>query len=135
MKKIIFAIAFMSVAHIGFAQNDAFKKDVLTLIEFTGDQESQLSLMKKQLAQFIPEAKLPALMEEIKKELPKLNNKVADIYMKHYTQEDVKELIAFYKTPLGQKLAKQTKVITPEVLEASNQWGTELQPIMMKYMQ
>lgn len=135
MKKIIFSLAFMCVAHFGFAQNEAFKKDVLTLIEFTGDQESQLKLMKSQLAAVIPANKLPALMEDIKKELPKLNNNIAAIYMKHYTHEDVKDLIAFYKTPLGQKLAKQTKEITPEVLEASNKWGMELQPIMMKYLQ
>lgn len=128
-------MAFLCVTHFGSAQNDAFKKDVMTLIEFTGDQESQLKLMKSQLSAVVPEAKLPALMEDIKKELPKLNSSVADIYMKHYTHEDVKELIAFYKTPLGQKLAKQTKAITPEVLEASNKWGMELQPIMMKYLQ
>ena len=136
MKKIIFAIAFMSVAHLGFAQNDAFKKDVKKLIEVSGGgQEQQVKLIEQQLAPYVSKEKLPVIMKDITVEMDKLNEKIIDVYAKYYTPEDVKELLAFYNTPLGKKLTSKTQEITPEVVKVSTEFQTSVQGVVLKHMQ
>lgn len=136
MKKIILAIAFMSVAHAGFAQNDTFKKDLKKLIEVSGGGlEQQMKLIEGQLAPYVSKEKLPAIMKDITAEMDKLNEKIVDIYAKHYTPEDVKELLAFYNSPLGKKLTSKTQEITPEALNASTEFQTSIQGIVLKHMQ
>jgi hypothetical protein len=39
----------------------------------------------------------------------------ADVYARHFTRSELKDLIAFYRTALGQKLATQLPVIMGEV--------------------
>ena len=39
---------------------------------------------------------------------------IAKIYMKNFTDDEIKELIAFYKTPIGQKVATLVPVIGVE---------------------
>lgn len=39
---------------------------------------------------------------------------IAKIYMKNFTDDEIKELIAFYKTPIGQKTATLVPVIATE---------------------
>ena len=43
-----------------------------------------------------------------------LKDDLIKIYCKYYTDEDIKGLIAFYKTPLGKKVLKQTPQIASE---------------------
>lgn len=45
------------------------------------------------------------------------------IYSKHYTNEDIKGMIAFYQTPLGKKLISILPKITQESIEVSQQYG------------
>lgn len=53
-------------------------------------------------------------------------NMIFDIYDRHYTPQDVKELIAFYKTPIGKKLAATGPKAAIESMQTGQKWGQEL---------
>jgi hypothetical protein len=48
MKKLLVAVAFAFVTHVGFAQDEAFKKDVLRVIEMSG-ATNQMKSAKNQI--------------------------------------------------------------------------------------
>ena len=47
------------------------------------------------------------------------------IYQRNFTEQDVRGLLAFYRTPLGQKLLKVQPVIMRESMLAGEQWGRQ----------
>ena len=53
---------------------------------------------------------------------------IVPIYAKHYTQEEIKELIKFYKTDLGKKTIEIMPVIMTESMVAGQKWGQGLGP-------
>lgn len=134
MKKILFVGVFALATSGMFAQSSDFKKDVFEYLEITGGTSSQLKMMEAQFSQFIKEEDMKDLLKEIEKELPALNDQIADLYMKSYTHEEIKEILKFYKSPIGKKLSSKTVEIQPEMLEISQKWGISLQPILMKYL-
>ena len=56
------------------------------------------------------------------------------IYHKYYTHNEIKEIIAFYKTPLGDKLAKNTIRITEESTLIGTSWAEKIQPVIIDRM-
>ncbi|MFI5072894.1 MAG: DUF2059 domain-containing protein [Terriglobales bacterium] len=51
---------------------------------------------------------------------------VVPIYDKYYSREEIKGLIQFYETPLGQKMVSVTPQVTQESQVAGRQWGQQL---------
>ena len=45
------------------------------------------------------------------------------IYEKYYTENEIEQLIKFYKTPLGRKVTENLPMITQESMEAGRVWG------------
>ncbi len=55
------------------------------------------------------------------------------IYAKYYTDEDVRQMIAFYKTPLGKKIIKNNPAIAQASMQYGEQWGRNvLAPELIK---
>lgn len=68
---------------------------------------------------------------ELKKEfdassLDDLVDRMVPVYQKHLTLKDINGIIAFYKTPLGQKYAKKTPLITQESMQTGQDRGMEI---------
>ena len=133
MKKIILTIAVVLVSHLGMAQ-DAFKKDVLKVIELSG-AAGPMASVKDQILASIPEARQAEFIKEFDASLPSLYDKIAVAYMETYTHDDVKEMIKFYESPVGKKINQNSGVLYQKSTAAGQEWGTQLQGIMMKYMQ
>ena len=58
------------------------------------------------------------VMDETKELAKRLaNEELMNIYDKHFTHEEIKELIAFYGSPTGQKLLEETPALTKELME------------------
>ncbi|WP_420152227.1 DUF2059 domain-containing protein [Siphonobacter sp.] len=66
--------------------------------------------------------------EEFKKEITdeKLYELYVPIFSKHYTEEDLKGLITFYETPLGQKMVQNQPLVMQEASQAGEQLGAEI---------
>ncbi|WP_347068022.1 DUF2059 domain-containing protein [Flavobacterium sp. WV_118_3] len=135
MKKIVLTFALVLAAQIGMAQtNEAFKKDVLKVIEVTGSA-SQMKLAKDQILKMIPKEKQAAFLIEFDASLPSLYDKIAKVYMEEYSHDDIKQILKFYETPVGKKMTDKAGVIAEKNMAASQEWGSSLQGMMMKYMQ
>jgi hypothetical protein len=54
------------------------------------------------------------------------------IYAKHYTHQDIRDLITFYQSPVGQKVISGTPQVMTESMAAGRAWGQSLQPDIQK---
>jgi hypothetical protein len=63
------------------------------------------------------------LRKEYESKKAELVYEVAIIYAQHFTEHELKELITFYKTPLGQKMLKEEPVAVDESLKRAQDWS------------
>lgn len=125
------------------AQNDAYHRELKKMLEKSGALASADVIM----AQLIP------MMKQITiKDTPadfwdafqaKWNGKTRDklvgiyapIYQRYLTLADLKQIVAFYESPVGRKLAAATPAMTNEGMQAGQQLGMEIAQEMIKEMQ
>ena len=55
-----------------------------------------------------------------------LENVYVDIYDKYFTTDEIRQLIAFYNTPVGRKLLDRQPLILKESMLAGQQWGQKI---------
>jgi hypothetical protein len=55
-----------------------------------------------------------------------LMNDAARIYASHFTEAELKQLLAFYQSPLGQKVIAEEPKATDESLAMAGAWGDKL---------
>ena len=72
-----------------------------------------------QVAQTVDEVLLPGFRAR----LGELKDIIVEIYAENYSLDDMKELRAFYATPLGQRLLKVGPVIGAQSFAAGRKWG------------
>lgn len=154
MKKVIVTLGIVLVSQFGFSQatdktetpalttsaapaapvDEAFKKEVLKVIEKSGTG-GQIAAAKKQVLAMIPEDKHAAFLLELDAILPKIYDASAKIYMEEYSKEDIKVMLAFYESPIGKKMAEKTEIIMSKSQEAMASVQTDVQALVAKYMQ
>ena len=134
MKKLLVAVAFALVSHVGFAQEKATREDVLKVIEKSG-AAGQLNAAKKQVIGMIPQDKQAAFVVEFDAIIKKANEKTVDVYIQEYTKDDIKAMLAFYDSPVGKKMNEKAEIIATKSQEAMMGLQSEIQTMMMKYMQ
>jgi hypothetical protein len=133
MQKLFITLAFFFSTHFAMAQDD-FKADVLKVIQQSGAAAPMRSA-KEQIMQNIPLTKRADFGKEFDATLPALYEKMTKVYMEVYTHEDVKQMLKFYDSPVGKKMAGSLDELTTKSMAAGEEWASELQGIMMKYMQ
>ena len=129
MKKILLAILlFTSV--FAFSQTDKVEKDIKELLVLTGSAQlgkQVASQMFDSFEKMYPQ--VPAeFWNEFKKEMKTddLINLMVPIYKKYYTHDEIKDLIKFYKTPIGQKTISVMPSVTQDAMAAGQTWGQEI---------
>ena len=121
MKKII---RIMMVAGILLnvlvvnAQTDEFEKDLLKYLQISGSTSTydlmydQLTPQLKMMKPGVPDPVWVSLKTEVfDKEVMELTKQLVPLYKKHFTHQDVKELISFFESPMGKKLAEKTPIL------------------------
>jgi hypothetical protein len=53
--------------------------------------------------------------------------------MEMYSEEDIKAMIKFYESSIGKKMSQNAGELAQKSLVAGQEWGQELQILMMKY--
>ncbi|MBO9660309.1 MAG: DUF2059 domain-containing protein, partial [Chitinophagaceae bacterium] len=72
----------------------------------------------------VPDAFWDKMLEMAKPEA--LADLVIPVYVKHYSDEDVMELIRFYKTPVGKKVIEKMPLVLQECLAIGGKWGEKI---------
>jgi hypothetical protein len=142
MRKILVAalLAFPLVAHAGEAE----KKAALELIHQVIPQETYASMIEQmttQMLQVMPQARVsPDAGDKMKKvvleALPyeELVGWSADIYAQKFTLDELKQLSAFYKTPVGKKAARLMPELSAEAMKsAMPSTMTRMPALLQKY--
>lgn len=133
MKKLILAVAIILVSQFGMAQ-DAFKADVLKVLKASGSG-AQMELAKEEVMASIPEENRADFSKDFDASLPSLYDKMVKVYMEAFTHDEVKQMLKFYDSPVGKKITEKAGELTKKNMVAAQEWGMELQGLMMKYMQ
>jgi uncharacterized protein len=58
--------------------------------------------------------------------MEELNAQVAKLYATHFTEAELKDLLAFYKTPVGMKLITEQPKVGEEGLRFAQDWANQL---------
>lgn len=108
-----------------------FIDDIRALIKLTGADEIGYELMSSVVGQFkealpeVPDGIWDDLLADKQSLVDAMNQITIDVYVKHLTHEDIKGLIAFYSSPLGEKLIRTLPAINQENLRLGQKWGHE----------
>jgi uncharacterized protein len=119
-----------------------FHDDIITLLNLIGSKnlaaqygEAFNRIVVTQLKAQDPalsDKEIESVRDETKKfmaeKLPDLIEKMVPVYANHFTREEVKELIAFYQTPVGIKTIKELPLIAGESMGIGNYWGKSVTP-------
>lgn len=133
MKNIFYAFVFLLVGFTSFAQEtkDSYKAKAVQLIEINSG--ATFDVMLKPLVGMVAEENKEAFKAEVKESMKDLFDQLAVVYMESFTEAELDEILAFYATPVGQKMTAELPVITEKSMQIGQQWGMKLQPLMAKY--
>lgn len=122
-----------------------FRSDIVKLLKMTGAESLGIqmgvaitnqmidSLMKQNPE--IPAKAVESIKDEISQvfaeEMPKLITEIVPVYAKHFNQDEVKDLIAFYRTPLGKKSIEVMPAVMNECMQVGQAWGKSIAPALV----
>jgi len=124
-------------------QNDTIdhqkKNAILELLDVTGTR-SNLQLMADAMRENI-KAQMPEMTEDIMEEFEKAMDYdsmvaiIIPIYARHWSTDEIKGMVAFYRSPLGQRMMKEMPGILKESMAVNMQRTKELSIRIQKKVQ
>jgi hypothetical protein len=77
-----------------------------------------------------------AVKDEVSKmlaeKMPELSRQLIKVYAKYFSQEEIKGLITFYESPLGQKTIRSLPQVLNECMLIGKAWGKGLEPELIR---
>lgn len=136
MRRVIVCVVFgvlLAVYGTSMAQvtpADEMEKDIRELLYLTGVPEvgtqvmNQMLVPMKQALPEVPEAFWTRFMEKVDPD--DLVDMSVPIYAKYFTHDEIKQLLEFYRTPIGQKVIGTLPAVMQESMAAGQRWGEQL---------
>lgn len=149
MKKIILTAVLTAGALTGFADAESHQAAAEKLVSIISPKEIYVdnfnAIFESQVEQFRQMGINDQSIDQILKASNTFANQVADdpelaarlilIYQEAYTEEELKELKAFYETPIGKKTLEVMPRITQQEAIISQQIAVKYQPQFQKAVQ
>lgn len=134
MKKTVLVIAvLLSTSFVSFTQNKQDNiKELLKSMQIekmmSGAYDSIIPMLKSQMKSnpvmqdSLQTKKMDAMMRKVmdaSREMTKsfMENEMTGIYERNFSDNEVKDLLAFYKTPTGQKMIESQPTIQRETMQ------------------
>ena len=135
MKKVIsILVCILAFSSISLAQSDAkYEKTLKKMFKVSGSEQAYATAITQMLPMF--KKQYPDIDSKIWDELEKefestslndLAELLVPVYQKHFTIKELKELISFYESPIGKKLAETNPAIMKESMEVGQKWGYQI---------
>ncbi len=142
MKKLVLLAAAVVISLSSMGQ-DSYAKTLKEYFKASGQQETfnsvidQVIGMYKQQMPNVDAASWDMMADEFKgSSMDELSVMLADVYKKHLSEKELKQIIEFYGSEVGQKLAAETPAITSESMTVGQAWGMQIgQKIAQKAQQ
>jgi hypothetical protein len=72
------------------------------------------------------------LHKEYEPKRAELVDLVAKIYAQHFTEQELKDIVAFYKTPVGKKMLTQEPIAINQSLGAAQEWANQFSDAVLQ---
>lgn len=140
MKKSLFILLIViTVSVTGSAQSKTYPETLKKYLEASGSMSAFKSAVTSMMGSFksmnnsVPEE----VWNELEKEflgtsLDDLVSMLTPVYERHMTEAELNDVIKFYNSPTGKKLAEKTPAIMNESMEAGQTWGAGVGEKVMK---
>jgi hypothetical protein len=95
------------------------------------------NVMVQQVARLmpcVPEATVAATFNDPQAQ-EDIVNKLVPVYQRHFSSEDIYGLLAFYNSPLGQKVLHEMPATMQEGMQVGRQWGEQRAEAMVAKLQ
>ncbi|MEO1575650.1 MAG: DUF2059 domain-containing protein, partial [Pseudomonadota bacterium] len=143
IQKVIFGMACLALAHVAAADaksHEAAARELLEVME-TSDLIDQMNPQLDALfKEMMPEHNLPPeeseLMDAFEQELKvaiyetvswaRMEKDFLKLYMNVFSESEIRELTAFYRTPLGQKTIEKMPQLTQESMQLTMRYIGEM---------
>ena len=133
MRKLVAIFIFLMITvTISAQENPEFKNQTIEFLKLTGTGAAFENAIG-QIGATVPELNRVAYTEEANTTLDGLYSKMADLYMKEFTPDEIKELVAFYNTDLGKKVSSKQMALSQQAMLLGQAWGGEIQQIAQKH--
>jgi uncharacterized protein len=128
-KKLILIICIIFTSQ-SYSQSESKKAKILEMISLTGADKLGIQMFNSMIDSFkksnqnVPEEFWIELEKEV--DANELVQLYIPIYDKYYTEEDLENLIVFYKSPTGRKVTSIMPTMVAESMEVGKVWGKNL---------
>lgn len=72
------------------------------------------------------------LRKEYEPKRAEIVDQVAKIYAENFTEQELKGIVAFYKTPIGKKMLIKDPVVTEQSLRATQLWANQFSDMVLE---
>ena len=141
----LLATLLAAAAPVAAQQQETTKEqDIRTLIEITRADSVGLQIGESITGQMVERLRsarpdfsqqhLEILTDETKKlvseQLPLLMETIVSLYGERFTEEEIREMIAFFRTPTGKKMVSEQADLFAESVELGRSWGRAIVPVI-----
>jgi uncharacterized protein len=122
-------LCLLALAHPLQAQEATTKEqDIRRLLEISGSAKMTDQILDQMRATFDEDGSDKEFWDAFRAEIDpaELIRMTIPIYDKHFTQEEIRGLIAFYQTPVGSKYVEKLPAIAQDSMVIGMKWGEEL---------
>ena len=134
MKKIFITLLLL-ISFNSLSSQDNYKSLLIDYMTAQGQFETfnaTIDQMGSMMGVTINESEKEEFTKDV---MGSLIDLLVPVYKKHFSEQDLKDAIEMYETPIGKKISEKTPIIAQETMQASMQWGMELSQKMQKYLQ
>ena len=134
MRLFIISLLFVFSFNLSNSQEDNYKGLLTDFIKAQGQFETfnaTIDQMTSMMGVTLNEGEKVEFTNDVMSSLIEM---LVPVYKKHFTEQDLKDAIELFKTPIGKKISEKSPIIAQESMQASMQWGMELSTKLQKYM-
>jgi uncharacterized protein len=130
MKKFALLASLFFLLNTAHAQKDSSGIHARQLLELTGSGKGGIQMMNNMIASFkttFTEVPVEFWDEFMKEANPtEMVDLLVPIYTKYYTDAELMQLLAFYKSPIGQKVIEKLPLISQDSYKVGEEWGRKI---------
>ncbi|MEA1786636.1 DUF2059 domain-containing protein [Arenibacter sp. GZD96] len=131
MKHLCFLIATVFFVSAN-AQESTDLEKAIELIQLTG-ATSTFDLAIDQLGVAVPVQNREAYTKEARGTLGAIYSEMGALYVEEFTPAEIEDLIRFYHTDLGKKLASKQNLMIQKGMNIGQNWGFKVSQIAQKH--
>jgi hypothetical protein len=129
LRTAIVAALFLSSLTVS-AQDSTKIRHIHQLMELTGMAKLGNQMMTNIISSY--KQNYPAATTEFwdafmkEADMSQLFEKIIPVYEQNFTDDDIKQLIVFYQSPVGRKMIDKMPVIMQQSMQIGSEWGKQL---------